>query len=363
MSKQWPSSQFCFCWIFNVGRGSSAFVRTPSNHGILVDCGYEGDPILPHIEVEILPHLKDAGEERKIAQSVLSHPHLDHIRDIDRLMKLNPSLHTCPNDKDPIDGWPDERVNWDLVDNAEDEEDLIGKYRAAYKERSLPLRVFDFGDVVSNFAYSLFYIRPPVSEDRLPKADYTNNLSVFSQIQYGGSNLFIGGDIMASGMKHVLAEGSEVRVTGDGIHTDAADRTSDRVLFRKWAKAGYSIFVAPHHGLKSAYSQELFDHLRDNNATIKLNVISEKSNTGDGQGDIHPAYQKKSDVVQGRSVLLRVETDDGEWDIKSEERCSLTTRSDGHVLVAMYRTAKPKVVACKDLTWILRHGPDFLLQA
>ena len=71
MSKQWPSSQFCFCWIFNVGRGSCAFIRTPTNHGILVDCGYEDDPILPHIEKEVLPHLKDAGKDRKIAQSVL----------------------------------------------------------------------------------------------------------------------------------------------------------------------------------------------------------------------------------------------------------------------------------------------------
>lgn len=26
-------------------------------------------------------------------------------------------------------------------------------------------------------------------------------------------------------------------------------------------------------------------------------------------------------------------------------------------------STKPTVVACKDLTWILRNGPDFLLQA
>ena len=33
----WHKSQDAFIWIFNVGRGSAAFVRTPLNQGMIFD--------------------------------------------------------------------------------------------------------------------------------------------------------------------------------------------------------------------------------------------------------------------------------------------------------------------------------------
>jgi len=78
--------------VFNVERGFCAFVRSPNNYGLLVDCGSSSkfSPVKYIIENECqnLTKLND----RYLAYFVVSHPHDDHISDIKRVIDLCPAV-------------------------------------------------------------------------------------------------------------------------------------------------------------------------------------------------------------------------------------------------------------------------------
>ena len=116
----WKYPHASLIWIFPVGRGNCAFLRTKLNHGFILDmaAGHDGFDIKKFIVQNFLPLLDKypADSERRIAQAVLSqHPHRDHIARCGELKdgsKLHPHLVTCPNNK-----VADEAINWWRVDN------------------------------------------------------------------------------------------------------------------------------------------------------------------------------------------------------------------------------------------------------
>jgi len=106
----WWETNYTYIWIFNTGRGLSVTLRLPHNIGIIYDLGCS-DEFSPteFITDNILPHLTEHKEysNYKIAQCVLSHPHADHIQEIDAILAdeddqalIYPALITCPNDKE-----------------------------------------------------------------------------------------------------------------------------------------------------------------------------------------------------------------------------------------------------------------------
>jgi beta-lactamase superfamily II metal-dependent hydrolase len=75
----WTKSEVTHIFVFNVGRGLCAFIRTPTNHGILYDIGtVDGFTPTDFLRDNIIPHLAKY-EGNDLAQVVISHPHLDHI--------------------------------------------------------------------------------------------------------------------------------------------------------------------------------------------------------------------------------------------------------------------------------------------
>ena len=100
----WENSLDTHIWIFSVGRGIAAFVRTGLNHGFIVDMA-SSDEFSPadFIKKNLSPKLTKYKDFR-IAQGLLSHPHRDHIQQCDYLENgkpLHPKLLTCPNDRQP----------------------------------------------------------------------------------------------------------------------------------------------------------------------------------------------------------------------------------------------------------------------
>lgn len=352
MTSIWKS-QYLFLWVFNVGRGICTFARTPENFGLNVDCGGSGDNRpLRRVEDLLLPHLtKYAG--RKVAQAVMSHPHTDHYRDIYRMVGWNPQLITCPNDKDPIEGYSDERFDFDLLETTEDDEPLLRVYKECYSERDLPLQVPEFGHAVPNFHYGVFYIRPPVVADGLPRADYVNNCSIMVYVRFGRSTILLPGDMMTSGIDHAITTGCESRLSGPKVPEQGRVKSIEEKAFRNWLRAfGCKFLVAPHHGLESAWPQALFDLLADEGHHVSLALVSEKGNPGKSDGKVDPRYSSE-DYVKG----CNVHHDDG----TSEMRRAVTTRHDGHVLIAMHHTGKPTVVVSHDLDWILSKAPAAIM--
>src|SRR5579884_1347334 len=176
----WEFSLASHIWIFSVGRGNAAFVRTGLNQGFILDMGCGGiqdfDPA-DFIKRNLALKL-DKFQNRYIAQAVLSHPHKDHIAQCGELRSgiLEPKLLTCPHDKDS-----NEKLNWSRIKNPEGSSDLEATYRSLYSSRQLPLQTirFDAKKTIPNLEYGIFYLRPPVA-DKLHTDDnaYGNACSI-----------------------------------------------------------------------------------------------------------------------------------------------------------------------------------------
>jgi len=362
---EWVRKQYLLAWIFNVGRGNCAFIMTPSKDGIMIDCGGD-EEINSCVRKRLLPLCREHkwGEDKRtrLAQVIISHPHVDHFQNIETLFELNAYLWTCPHDKESGLFEADEAVEWEFIQNPEGSDELLDLYRSAYEGRSLPLQVFRPTSQIPHFRYGIFYIRPPESEPLdnwfdgdedtgLPKQDYGNNISIMVCFRFNKSSILFPGDMMASGMKRALEVGCENRTVGEGIAAQFAKRSASTETLRKWINAGCSVFVAPHHGLESGYSREFFDSLPLIDPRVGLVVISEKAKPQKKDGKVHTNYQN-SEKVRGIPVI----SDDG----TKAKRLSVTTRTDGHCLIGFRGTDEISAVTSEDLEWIITNGPNKL---
>jgi beta-lactamase superfamily II metal-dependent hydrolase len=333
---KWAGSLLSYIWIFNVGRGLSIFIRTPLNQGIIYDLGSSDEfSPLEFIKANILPHLSPY-KKNKIAQIILSHPHIDHISEVDVISESDSPLYsnllTCPHDKDG-DHLPNEKLNWSRIKNPESATVKVETYRNAYKGRSLPLQTiqFDAERYVPNLEYGLYYIRPPKVAELYPVDDlkYGNGTSLVLYYRHGIHSILIPGDIPPEAMEYLLKEkdGCEKRYTifdkqKAQENLSWSERTSDQPsLATCIRKNGVSILVAAHHGLESGFSEVLYKSIR--NGKPDLVVISEKRHLRPQDGKVDQRYQSE-EGASGSNVSIEG---------KSDWRYSITTRGGHHILV------------------------------
>ncbi|WP_373723756.1 ComEC/Rec2 family competence protein [Bacteroides heparinolyticus] len=242
--------------IFNVGAALSAYMET-DNKKIVIDLGKSSE--FSPVNDFLLPLFKKRGEKRNyrgkyyLNQVFISHPHQDHISDLNDLDEhYHIDLYTTPNDLTM--GWDAHRknVNWDLVDDPDGDD--VKKVKEVYEGRHLPLTV------CLPTKMTLGYMYPGDVEDNetLTNESYTNNISLVLYIHAGYKILFAA-DVQKEGMKRLLEDDKELK---------------------KKIGQGVDFLVCPHHGLRSSFSVELFDAMKDGK-TKKLNIVSEKSATDD----------------------------------------------------------------------------------
>lgn len=351
------NSKETIVWIFPVGRGNAAFVRTGLNHGFILDMG-GGEFVDPSqfIKENFLEHLTpyESSGDKKIAQAVLSHPHEDHIKQCKELSKdnpLEPGLITCPHDKDCKDGRPsNEKLNWERIEHEDkSNSDLLDEYRSVYEKRSVPLQTIKYNEglVVPNLEYGIYYVRPPVCDEELHKSDnnkYGNSTSIITYLRHGEHSILFPGDITPEAMEHILEEkkGLEKRFTcfeskATNENPEWNEKTLDQPKLKNRLKEfGLTILVAPHHGLESCYSEELYGSMRDEKPDLV--VISERRKKGDGDGSVDSRYQSESG-----SKSLKV-TIDG----KVGRRRSLSTVNGHNILIKFSGSGAPKVFSDKN---------------
>lgn len=359
----WSEPLSSYIWIFNVGRGSCAFIRTPLNQGILIDCGSSEDFLpLKFLKEHITPRL-DNYEGYKIAQAIISHPHVDHFTNIFSLFpsgneskdkNLYPALLTCPNDKEEEGGK--EALNWDRIENPKSSDELVAKYRESYKDRRLPLQtvLYKSNRNVPNLEYGIFYLRPPVCADLYPGDDlkYANATSIMLFLRYGSHSILFTGDIPPEAMESLLneEEGSERRYTKfdnpiiqkqKGWHIKTSD--GQPTLKQLLKQYGLTVLVAPHHGLESGFSKDLYGTIKDGKP--KLVVISEKRHLNPQAGQVCQTYQSE-EGASGLKVFI---------ENREEKAYSLTTRNGHHILIIFSGTGQPKIYAEKDPLKLLQH--------
>jgi len=349
---KWKNSSKTSVFVFNVGRGLAVFIRTPSNHGIIYDLG-SSDDFKPSdfLKEHILPHLSKfedkQNEKRALMQRIISHPHLDHISEIEILETptFDAGLHTCPHDKDKINASEcSENINWSRINNPGNQKDKIEIYKSLYAKRNPPLQTPKMPtSVTQEFVESgLYYLRPTKVDKIFPSEDqeYTNGISLVYYYKHAQNTILIPGDINPDAFRVLLNDypGSEKRYsTNDGSNPDWTEKNSNQPKLGDRLKQGLSILIAPHHGLESGYSEDLYEMIKDNKPDLV--VISEKRHTGPNDGSIHSNYQS-GNGAKG----LKVEIEG-----KEEIKYSVSTRNNHHILITFSgNSSEPKVFLEKD---------------
>jgi len=353
----WWDTNFTFIWLFYTERGLSITIRLPDNIGIIYDlgCSEEFSPTI-FIKENIIPHLnKNASYD--IGQIILSHPHTDHIQEIDALLPdeegnqspINPRLITCPNDI--IEG---EKIDFSRIEN-EDNKEFLNKYKMSYKGRNPPLQTLQSTMnpyPAPNVEYGLYYVLPSKVEEIYPEDDqlYGNGLSLVLYLRHGHQTLLIPGDITPEILIEILNDASSVqkRYTyfsnkpiglSANLHLVNCDQPSLGDLL---CERGLSILITPHHGLESCYCSELFEVIKDKKT--KLNIISEKRHLSDTDGQVANQYQSEK-----YSSGLNIDIDG-----TSEKHFSVSTRNGHHILIVFKGTTAVPLV-------YLRTDPNDLL--
>jgi len=309
--------------------------------------GIQGPGALHIMARNIAPRLTPY-EDSRIAQCFLSHPHADHIAEVDEVIKdgddapvLCPHFLTCPNDK--CEG---EEVDFGRI-ITDDNREIIDRYRASYKDRCPPLQTLSKAVPcgAAEVEYGLYYMRPPEVNKVHPDSDqlYGNGLSLVVYLRHGNQSILIPGDVTPDVLRAIINCGDRIerRYTyfaspkdSDEMHVTTADQPKLRDLLEE---RGLSVLIAPHHGLESGYCRELFDAMKGGKPAI--NVISEKRHLSTADGIVDPRYQSKDGAIG-------VEVDiDGEKD----RRYSVSTRDGHHILILFKGTdQKPHVYLRSD---------------
>ena len=343
-----------YVWVFPVGRGNAALIRTPLNHGFIVDMGNseDCDPatfIRENLSGALTPFTDPAGNAFPIAQAVLSHQHSDHIGQCAELIAddkvLYPYFLTCPHDLDvaPAD---DEKLNWGRVVNPAGSDDLVTQYKELYKDRTPPLQSVPCAvdATCDDLEYGIFYVRPPHCESIHESDDnaYGNATSIVVYFRYGDDTILFPGDITPEAMQLLLDDAEQVEkrytVFGEGaMPDDWSKMTVDQPGLRSLLEdQGLSVLVAPHHGLESCYSQELYDAMKD--GAPQLVVISEKKHLNDNDGSLATQYQSDAGAL-GLNVDVGGTV---------EKRRSVSTVDGHHVLIVFDGQGTPEVHLAAD---------------
>ncbi|MFA5035425.1 MAG: hypothetical protein WC500_06575 [Candidatus Margulisiibacteriota bacterium] len=357
----WAQKVQTHIWIFNVGRGLSIFIRTPLNQGIMYDFGCSDDfRPTSFLENNIVPHL-EKYKDCLVAQTIISHPHADHLSEINCLTSKNDkkslfysSLHTCPHDKTEGSAKP-ESIDWNRIKNPKGSEENIKLYKELYTKRNLPLQTicYSASRSVPNLEYGLFYVRPPIVSNIHPSndQDYGNGLSVMLYYRHGIHTFLIPGDITPDALKHILDEGvgmekrytifdNQTCIDHPHWHDQSINQPSLKDLLTKY---GLSILVAPHHGLESGFSEDLYKSLKNNKPDLV--VISDKRHESETDGSIDKHYQS-SEGANGLDVSI---------DDKSSKQYSVSTMNGHHILLIFQGTGgTPTVFLDKDPEKLLK---------
>lgn len=272
---------------WNVEHGSAAYIRTPNGGNIVIDMGARRGGT----EFSPLTHIKERWGVSQLDLAVITHPHLDHIEDIPNIDELDVAQLACPyhlKKNDIMAG------NEGVSDNTL--KTIITYFNLSRKTKRAPDSHWIDG-------VSFRHFRPHRSS-----TSNLNDHSVVTVMNYAGVKFLLPGDNESASWDELL-------------------RRSD---FRR-AIAGVHVLVAPHHGRKSGFHRELFNHFNP-----YITIISDGRAVGTSVTSLY------SKVTKGCKVNRR----NGQVD----RRKCVTTRNDGVIVAKAFRNSRgqPRLVVTID---------------
>lgn len=270
---------------WDVQHGHATYVKSPNDRHVVVDLGTgsfrNGESFSP------LAHLYHHYGVRQIDYGIVTHPHLDHIDDIENFDAMNPKAFCRPKH------IPDEKV---LEGIREKDRHKFEKYVDMNRRYNQPILDNDpdnprnpdnYGGLVIN-KYKPHYC----------SLSNLNNHSVVTVFQYAESKVIVPGDNESCSWEELLNQ-------------------SD---FRKVIKDA-DVLLAPHHGRESGWHDEAMNLINPSITVISDNRREETT--------AQPKYSKKSRgwEVQNRSSG------------RKEFRKTVSTYNDGVIVVKIGRNS------------------------
>lgn len=229
--------------VLPVGQGSCGYILTPSGHTIIVDCGTDGvwstekfHRRLRGAGLLMQMAMSSAGYPRDIASLVISHPHVDHFRDLHTFYGNANALsvaslkrrreHVASALVEARERYAEGRV----PESAMRQIALLGQMSDEYSSPAVPL---DFGD---GFRRKYFEVPEPwlVSNYSTDSQRRFNNGSCVVVIEYQGERIILPGDIETEAWSQLLKQ------------PEFVERASNP-----------SAIVASHHGHCSGWNPDI----------------------------------------------------------------------------------------------------------
>ncbi len=266
--------------VWDVQHGLAVYIKSPNDRHVVIDLG-TGDYSGNNTAFSPLQHLYNNYGVRQLDALIITHPHLDHIDDINFIQYLTIKTLTCPR-----------TISDELI-----MEGVLEKDKPKYR-RFINLRDRYNNDI------------PNDSPDALTNSDNWGgmDISTFAPLLYNGNNINNYGIITV-----VEYAGVKIVIVGDNEEGNLADFMK-RPLFKNAIKDA-NILVAPHHGRKSGFNNDFASHINPD-----LTIVS------DGRHCDTSANHRYSAVSQGWKVHNRNGS-------PATTRKCLTTNSDGEIYI------------------------------
>ncbi|MCK5581753.1 MAG: MBL fold metallo-hydrolase [Candidatus Omnitrophica bacterium] len=278
-------------YFLDVGHGDCSYLELPNGAKMMIDCG--GDQNWPS---RLLRHYNVS----QLDKLVISHPHGDHISDIEAIcddIKFTWLVGAYGSCIDKIS---------DKIDSRKDREGAVKK----------------FVEVVNKYVGPYDESRDKVAQakpDCLVACDRffgfdekmdLNDWSWFSSISFSGHKVLFTGDMTAKGVRQIL-------------ESNKAD------AFKKFVE-GTTILKVPHHGRINGCSEELMELFGEKPL---LCIISDKPIDDQNQNTANTSWYTQR-------------TNDEEIKINGimQSRKVLTTRSDGDIYLGVLDSGEIEVV-------------------
>lgn len=240
------------CIIFDVEHGFAAFIKSPNDFGLLIDCGRKQN--FSPIKWIRSNYNTGAGnikyfEGRRIAKLVITHLHADHLSDVGHLIDTEKPKHLL-RDKESI-----KFIDQKIKAKPNDESTKILRDFKAFQSKYTE----DIEKEV-DWGFDYYFSKSLGLEDaqKVSSSDDTviNNRSFLTVIGYAGEKILFPGDIEVEGWAKALTYKSI-----------------------KESLKGINFFVASHHGHKSGFTSKIID------VTGKPELFVVSAKTGDESVD------------------------------------------------------------------------------
>ena len=274
--------------VFDVGNAACSVVASPSNIGMMIDCGSNSDkdnPVDLYLNQKkwlgIVPYVTAQATSFELGLLHITHPDDDHVRNAKRIKEeMAPYLLM----RRRFEEFPDsETINSDYK-----------KYIDNHYRGNNPEKIHWGFEVNKIFQIPMDTIK----SDELLSKKVRNNSSILRFIKHKGISVLFAGELEKDGWQWL------------------ADNNRD---FVSTISSGVDILVAPHHGHKSGFPKALFELSGD----VGL-VIHSKGSEGNIDGtDVSTQYSSNSLGINYKNLV-----DNSFYSAKV-----LTTRSNGNIYI------------------------------